>query len=119
MLEIAIGNSVVNLPYTAEDGSQPLVITTPAEYLSEVISRIELAGGAANVVIAYAKTFHVFSIKGDKLANVLKEHDPDEVNNDMSMGMFFMRSSRKGEGWFRLAGTNVESSAPRQFAYSN
>ena len=119
MLEVAIGDTIVDLPYTADDGSQPLVVTTPGEYLSDVIERVELAGGAANIILAYTDRFHVFSIRGEGKAEHERPAELDEMNNDLSMGMFFMRGRRQGPGWFKLAGTNVESTAPAQFSYSS
>lgn len=95
---IAVGPKKINLPFTAPDGSKPIVVATPAEYLSDVIARVEAAGGSANVVLAEAKSFVVFTLMGSESDTV--DDAVESVNTDMSMGMLWLKynAQRKKSG---------------------
>ncbi|QNE44963.1 hypothetical protein F1C15_15085 [Frigoribacterium sp. NBH87] len=117
MSTIATYPSPITLQYTAEDGSQPLVVTTPNEYLSEVIARMKALGGSANIALAKAKSFQLGSLEyageSEEFAGV------DVVNHDMSMGMLFMKLERGTLGPFTVRAAGVTASADvRAFAYA-
>lgn len=109
-------DSKVKLRYVAPDGSRPLVVCTPGEYLSEVAARIEAVGGSANVVLAEVNRFKVMVIEA------IPDGVPAEsegVNADISMGMFYIRAKNGGRknGTFHIGGVNVESAA-QTFEYA-
>jgi len=115
-LAIAVGPATVDLPYEGPDGSRPLVVTTPNEYLSAVIERVEAVGGSANIALAFAKNFTVFTITR-KTDDTKVE---DELNRDISMGMFHLRAqAKRRQGSFRLrnAAANISQSVG-EFAYA-
>jgi hypothetical protein len=124
MKSIAVGPRVVSLPFTAPDGSKPLVVTTPGEYLSAVIERVMALGGSANVALADAKGFSIFVIESDADA----EEGPvdDLFNDDMSMGMFHIKTRTRSHGrgsrdaTFRLRGAEVARipAVASEFAYA-
>lgn len=118
MLSIAIGAKRIALPFTAQDGSKPLVVATPNEYVSEVIKRVEAVGGSANVALAEARKFTIFIIEGE--ANDAPMDDRQDVSDDMSMGMFWLKAKVKRSSQFRIRNAEAKFPATKQeFAYSN
>ncbi len=119
MTAIAIGDDVVNLSYTAPDGTQPLIVTTPNEYLSDVIARVEAVGGSANVALARARSFSLFVIRGEG-ERAAHDAESDELNKELSMGMFYLRAQRRGpRGMFSVKReTSADMSGARDFAYA-
>jgi len=108
MRSIMRPDSKVRLRYVASDGSRPVVVCTPNEYLSDVAKRIEAVGGSANVVLAEVKRFKIMVIES------VPDDSPVEsegVNAEISMGMFYIRAKAKGRrsGTFHIGGVNVES----------
>lgn len=109
MKTMALRSAAV-LPIVSEDGSRPLVVTTPNEYLSEVLKRIEAVGGSASVALAETKQFFVFAIEGTGTRGLDAEFGPsDPLNGDMSMGMFHIRYSqaKKHGRSFHLKGSGL------------
>lgn len=101
MRTIAQGGEAVRLPYTANDGTKPIVVTTPAESVEDVMIQVKRAGGHANVAVALAKQFRIIVMFSD-----LPEQPKNdlEVNRDMSMGMFLIhvgrtKKNRASFGW--------------------
>lgn len=98
------------LPILLDDGSRPLVVTTPSEYLSDVVKRIEAVGGSASVALAETKQFVVFTIERTGTNAGDDQSEPsDPLNDDMSMGMFHLRYSQaKKQGRsFHLKGSGL------------
>jgi hypothetical protein len=119
MLAIAMGPDVVSLPFEASDGTRPLVVATPNEDVSDVLKRVAAAGGGANIALAEARKFTIFMITSESIEAIPEA--ADEVNKDMSMGMFYLRMSRGGKrtGTFKVK--NVAATIPslrREFAYN-
>lgn len=122
MKSIAVGPKKVDLPFTAEDGSKPLVVTTPGEYLSVMIERVRAAGGSANVALAEARGFTVFAVIGLPSGPGAGAETKD-VNEDMSVGMFWLRhkarKKRDAKISYRLtAGDAVVTSPAQEFSYA-
>lgn len=117
---IAIGRAKVQLPYVADDGSQPLIVTTPGEYLSEVMKRVEAVGGGANIALAEVNSFFVFEIAAARGSEPAIENDPaDHLNADMSMGMFKIKYTGRKDALFSVKGVGVEvRSGASSFAYA-
>ena len=119
MTAIAVGPKRVVLPFTAADGSKPLVVTTPNEYLSTVIERIDAVGGSANVALAEARRFTIFMIERQR-EFVESEDSDQEVNQDLSMGMFYIHAARNRSSNFTIRDARALIPAKRQeFAYAN
>jgi hypothetical protein len=119
MLSIAVGPQRVELPYTAADGSKPLVVATPNENMSAVIERVEAIGGSANIALAEARKFTIFTIEGEPAPSEPSENEAT-VNKDMSMGMFWLKQKNRNGHFFRLR--NAEAKFPavsQEFAYAN
>lgn len=116
---MTLGTREVTLPYSADDGSQPLVVTTPGEYLSEVLKRIEVVGGSANVAVAETRRFSVFKITKAPARTSNSALVTEELNADMSMGMFKIRYTGRRHARFALKGVGAEvSSEASTFAYA-
>ena len=117
MMTLAFTNADSKLRYVADDGSRPIVVCTPGEYLSDVTKRVDAVGGAANLILAEVKQFQMMTIEtaSDDEAS---EADTEAVNADISIGMFWIRAGRHqtGESFFRLAGVDV--TAPQAYAYA-
>ncbi|HWU30178.1 MAG TPA: hypothetical protein VN041_13935 [Microbacterium sp.] len=109
-------DSAVKLRYVAADGSRPVVVCTPGEYLSDVTKRIDAVGGSANVIMAEVRRFKVMVIEAvpDGV-----EADSEGVNAELSMGMFYLRANSKARrtGTFHIGGVNVDS-ATQAFEYA-
>jgi len=117
MLAIAIGPKAIKLQYTASDGTQPLVVTTPNEYVNDVIARVNALGGCANIALAEARKFTIFTIERDD-SDVDVQED-NQLNKEMSMGMFWLKAQRKKGGTFRLKNSGAKIPALQQeFAYA-
>lgn len=72
-----------------EDGTSPLVVALPNEYVSDVFDRVTALGGQANIAVAYAKHFQTLTLTDRSVtAGEL------EVNRDLSMGMLLIKMSR-------------------------
>ena len=103
----------MNLPYTAEDGTKPLVVTTPGEYISSVVARVDELGGSANIALAEARKFTVFAMEDESTSASDDDARLEEVNKDMSMGMFWLKASsraHRSSTWkLRNSGTVVPS----------
>ncbi|MFJ4166274.1 hypothetical protein ACIPY5_12020 [Microbacterium sp. NPDC089698] len=97
------------LRYVAPDGSRPVVVCTPNEYLSEVSKRVDAAGGSANVVLAETKRYSIIIM--ESVAGDAEDVGSEAVNADISMGMFFIRAkSRRGKAnIFHIGSVNAES----------
>lgn len=106
------------LPFTNADGSVPLVVALPRDYLSATLDRVRDAGGSANVAVADTKGYKVVVLEIDEVAD--EDEGGDEYPDDMSMGMFMIRlGSRRGESTFRLSGVRAGlSSASGLLAYA-
>ncbi|WP_203138420.1 hypothetical protein [Microbacterium sp. JZ31] len=116
---IAFGPQEVGLPYVAPDGSQPLVVATPAEYLSDVLVRVDAVGGSANVALAEVKRFSIFTITKAMTAVDASEESTDHLNSDMSMGMFKIKYTGRRKSHFAVKGVDVEvNSEASSFAYA-
>lgn len=109
MRSIMRPDSKVNLRYVAPDGSRPVVVCTPNEYLSQVTQRIDAVGGSANVVLAEMKRFKIMVIEAVPDDS---EAESEGVNAEISMGMFYIRAKAKSRrtSTFHIGGVNVESS---------
>jgi len=119
MLAVAVGPSRVELPFTAADGSKPLVITTPNENVSDVIERIEAVGGSANIALAYAQNFTIFTITRDS-GKARPTADAEVYNKELSMGMFYLRARNKRGGKFRVNDSEaIIPAGNREFAYAS
>ena len=122
MKSIAVGPREVNLPFIAPDGSRPIVVATPNEHVSSVLARVEAAGGTANVALAEAQRFTVFVIRGTDGDNPSEDGELTEVvNKDLSMGMLWLRASRKrsGKANYRLRdGASIAPAQSQEFAYA-
>jgi hypothetical protein len=106
-------DSKITLSVKAEDGSFPIVVCTPGEYLSEVLERVNLVGGSANVVLAEVKSFQVFSLhkgQGDHPSG-----KATGLNADLSMGMFLIKHRGKGKAYFRVT-SGEEVSVSKSYA---
>lgn len=114
---VSVMRSGRELPFRADDGSRPLIVALPNDYLSVILDRVRAAGGAANVAIADMRSFKIV---------VLRTHDEpvenggEEYDDDMSMGMFSIRtSSQRGARSFHLSGVRAGmSSATDALAYA-
>lgn len=119
---IAVGGTKVRLPYIAPDGSQPLVVTTPGEYLSEVMKRVDAVGGGANIALAEVSRFFIFEIAPARAATAaapIESSPTDHLNGDMSMGMFKLRYTGRKNARFAVKGVDVEVGAESSsFAYA-
>lgn len=117
MKNIMRPDSKVVLRYVAPDGSRPVVVCTPNEYLSDVAQRIEAVGGSANVVMAEVKRFKIMVIESVPDDS---QGEAEGVNAEISMGMFYIRAKGRGRrsGTFQIGGVNVES-AEQAFEYAS
>lgn len=116
MMSLTAPGGSDRLRFVAPDGSRPIVVCTPNEYLSDVLQRVDALGGSANVVLAEMKRFQVMTIGSNPVDAV--DDESQSVNPDVSMGMFWIRASRSGKrlSTFHLAGVDV--TAPLAFAYA-
>ena len=109
MKTIALKSPPVQLPYTAEDGTKPLVVALPAELISDVISRVVSVGGHSNIAIAFATNFYLIVID----SGGRKKGDAEmEVTQDISMGMFLLKLQQHPTQRIRLRFKNIEAEAP-------
>jgi len=113
MARISNGPTQVRMPYQAPDGSYPIVIAFPNEYMSQVFGRVKAYGGTANLVYADTKSFRVLMIEGGDGA---EEGDADTtINRELSLGMFMIKYGRQtGTKTFRFG--NVSVSTPSDSA---
>jgi hypothetical protein len=116
MMTLSQPGSETKIPFVAPDGSRPIVVCTPGEYLSEVTKRVDAVGGAANLVLAEVKQFQSMTIETVQYEGA--EADAEDVNADISMGMFWIRArGRRGkQSLFHIAGVDV--STPQAFSYA-
>ena len=109
MKAIALKNPQVQLPYTAEDGTHPLVVALPSELISDVVGRVVSVGGHSNIAIAFATNFYLIVIDSDGR----KKTDGEmEVTQDISMGMFLLKLQGHPNQSVRLRFKNIEAEAP-------
>ena len=96
------------LPLTLEDGTQPLVVALPSEYISEIVGRVISIGGSANVAVAFNDHFTtiVLANNGSPSMDVL------EINQDLSMGMFLIKLERNPGKSMRLKFRDVDANVP-------
>lgn len=115
LMSLAFSGAESRLSYVAPDGSRPIVVCTPNEYLGEVTQRVDALGGAANLILAETNRFRAMVIETvpDDSAG-----EPEDVNGDISMGMFWIRTQRRKDrnALFHIAGVGVSS--PQSFAYA-
>ncbi|MDR6572332.1 hypothetical protein J2X60_000968 [Curtobacterium sp. 320] len=81
-----------------DDGSSPLVVALPNEYVSEVFDRVRELGGNANIAIAFAKDFQVMTLSDRAVS-----HGELEVNHDLSMGMLLIKMSKNPGKTIRIS----------------
>lgn len=93
--------------YVAEDGSRPIVISTPDEHISEVLSRVAAIGGKANVAIAFAKHFSVMILGGGGTSA-----GEITISRDLSMGMLLLRVEQNPGKRVRLRFRDVDTDIP-------
>ncbi|WP_300265882.1 hypothetical protein [Microbacterium sp.] len=105
------------LRVVADDGSTPIVVCTPNEYLSDVIARVDLIGGRANVVYAEVKRFRVFSIRAVE-NDGSDQSETTGHNADMSMGMFMIKHVAAGKNVFRVKSGAELAVSPAEGAFS-
>lgn len=96
------------LPLRLEDGTQPLVVALPSEYISEIVNRVVSIGGQANVAVAFNDHFTtiVLGNKADQSMHVL------EINQDLSMGMFLIKLQQNPGKSMRLKFRDVDANVP-------
>lgn len=78
-----------------EKGGIPLVIALPNEPMNDVIARLQDAGGAANIVVAYAKRVVIFPLTASSPAGEIEELP---VSKSMSIGMFLSSTKKHEKG---------------------
>jgi hypothetical protein len=119
MMSIATRFPRIQLPYVAPDGSKPLVVATPNENVSDVIERVKAAGGSANIALAEARRFRIFVIEGE-LGSESPSEDHEDINNEMSMGMLWLKTQSRKSGLYKLKGAEAKKVpvANREFAYA-
>lgn len=116
MMSLSAPGGSQRLRYVAPDGSRPIVVCTPNEYLSDVLARVDALGGAANLVLAEVKRFHVLTITSAEVDEA-EGAKSQSVNPDVSMGMFWIRTSQTSRrNVFHLAG--IDATKPVSFAYA-
>lgn len=107
--DIAVGGKQDTLRAVAEDGSHPIVVALDHELLSEVMQRVENAGGVANAFV---------EVKGGKIElifvhltseragrhNALPPNDgaenlgPEPIHRDITIGMMVTVISQYADG---------------------
>jgi hypothetical protein len=69
-----------------DDGSSPLIVALPSDYISRVIGQVHRVGGSANVIVAYPNHFELLA---------LQDGAPTQgeliISHDLSMGMLSIR----------------------------
>ena len=118
MKTLALTNSPASFPHRLADGSTPIVVALPNEYVSDVMNRVSSMGGNANVAVAFRDHFQTVvlgtSLKGN-------ESEVVEINQDISMGMFLIRVTANPGKRMRFRFRNINADVPEvslEMAYS-
>jgi len=96
------------LPLRLGDGTQPLVVALPSEYISEIVNRVISIGGQANVAVAFNDHFTTIAL-GNKTAQSVHVL---EINQDLSMGMFLIKLQQNPGKSMRLKFRDVDANVP-------
>ncbi len=96
------------LPFQLEDGTQPLVVALPSEYISEIVNRVISIGGKANIAVAFNDHFTTIVLGDDAKQSM----DVLEINQDLSMGMFLIKLQQNPGKSMRLKFRGVDANVP-------
>lgn len=84
-----------------------MIVCLPNDYVSEVISRVEGAGGVATVAVAFAKGYRLLRMGRSSVTSGVVE-----INEDLSMGMLLIRVDNNKGSTLRFRFRNVDTSIP-------
>lgn len=89
------------------DGRSAVIVCLPNEYVSEVTSRVERAGGIATVAVAFAKGYRIMTMGRSR-----SDGPVVEINEDLSMGMLLIRVDNNPGSTLRFRFRDVDASIP-------
>lgn len=102
-----------------DDGTRPLVVALPFEKVSEVVARVRVIGGKANVAVAHAKNFNTLVM--DLNPRTATDRPVVEITQDLSMGMFVLRIEQNPRKSILFRFHDIEAGVPsvsQELAYS-
>lgn len=111
------------LPVVLPDGSTPVVVTIPEERVSDMVARLDRAGGHANVVIDYVDYFSVADFASNDFPSAGAGDDLADVHQLSTVGLLidWLKLQPDSAGEFRMtAGCSdavVEPSHVRKHEY--
>ena len=108
------------LPFQSAEGTFPIVVALPSDYVSDVVARIRRVGGSANLAVASANAFELYGFSSTGQPSAIK---PIVINQDLSMGMLAIRIKKNPGRSVRLVFRDTDTNIPEpdnkmQFSYA-